>query len=415
MKKILVIGSGGREHALCYKFKQSKHVSQVFVAPGNPGMSDVATMVNLDVLDFEGLVDFVKEHSIDLTFVGPELPLTKGIVDYFKKHSLRIFGPDAYCAQLEGSKVFSKHLMEQFHIPTAKFECFYEFEAAIDSLKKQTFPIVIKADGLANGKGVIIAQDYQEAYQTIEDMMKHDKFASSGHKLVIEEFLEGQEFSLLAFVHERTIIPMQLAQDYKKVYDGNLGLNTGGMGSYTPCDYISKEVYQQAVDQIVKPIVYGLASLNHPYTGILYAGCMLTKQGVKTIEYNVRFGDPETEVLLLALESDLFEVIDAVLNKQEYSLQWSKQYYVGVVLASLGYPETLKTGGRIDGLEKVQTPLFHMGSKKVSHQFYNDKGRVLFVTGSGDTLKEASKNAYQEVSKIKCEYLFYRKDIAKDI
>lgn len=411
MAKVLVIGSGGREHAICYKFKQSPQVETVFVAPGNPGMADVATLVDISGNDFGKLIEFAKEKEIDLTFVGPEIPLCLGIVDRFNEAGLKVFGPSEKAAQLEGSKVFSKMMMEKYNIPTAKHKSFDSYEEALNYLNKQETPIVIKADGLAAGKGVIIPTSIEDARSALMMMMVENQFENAGNRVVIEEYLEGEEFSLLAFVNEDVVIPMQLAQDHKRAFDNDEGFNTGGMGAYTPMHHISKEVLDEAINNIMIPMANAMVNEGCPFTGILYGGCMLTKNGVKTIEFNVRFGDPETEVILPALKDDLYQVIMDVLDKKDVKLNWDDKSYCGVVLASNGYPNIYQKGHIITGLENVNTLVFHMGTALKDNSLVTNGGRVLFVVGVGDSLLEAKNNAYKEIEKIKCDNLFYRKDI----
>ena len=411
MAKVLVIGSGGREHAICRKFSESTLVEEVFAAPGNPGMADVATLVAIDQLDFSSLIAFAKENGVDLTFVGPEIPLCAGIVDAFEAEGLRVFGPRRKAAMLEGSKVYSKALMKKYNIPTAVYESFDDYEAAREYLEKQKMPIVIKADGLAAGKGVIIAQDLEEAKSSLKEIMLDNKFNEAGNSVVIEEFLDGEEFSLLAFVKEDKVYPMQIAQDHKKAFDNDEGLNTGGMGAYTPVNHLPQSAIDDAVKQIVIPMAEGLCSEDNPFTGILYAGCMLCDGEVKTIEYNVRFGDPETEVILLALENDLYQVIDDVMNDREVELKFSDEAYIGLVMASKGYPEAYEKGYEISGLEAVNATVFHMGTAMKDGKLVTNGGRVLFIVSSGATLKEAQDQLYQEVKKVSCDNLFYRTDI----
>ena len=411
MAKVLVIGSGGREHAICYKFKQSPQVETVFVAPGNPGMADVATLVDISGNDFGKLIEFAKEKEIDLTFVGPEIPLCLGIVDRFNEAGLKVFGPSEKAAQLEGSKVFSKMMMEKYNIPTAKHKSFDSYEEALNYLNKQETPIVIKADGLAAGKGVIIPTSIEDARSALMMMMVENQFENAGNRVVIEEYLEGEEFSLLAFVNEDVVIPMQLAQDHKRAFDNDEGFNTGGMGAYTPMHHISKEVLDEAMNNIMIPMANAMVNEGCPFTGILYGGCMLTKNGVKTIEFNVRFGDPETEVILPALKDDLYQVIMDVLDKKDVKLNWDDKSYCGVVLASNGYPNIYQKGHIITGLENVNTLVFHMGTALKDNNLVTNGGRVLFVVGVGDSLLEAKNNAYKEIEKIKSDNLFYRKDI----
>lgn len=411
MKKVLVIGSGGREHAICYKFKQSPQVEEVFVAPGNPGMSDVATLVPLQTNDFEKLIEFVKENEIDLTFVGPEIPLCAGITDAFHEAGLEIFGPTKAAAELEGSKVFSKAMMKKYNIPTAKYESFDNFDDAKAYLLRQEMPIVLKADGLAAGKGVIIATTMEEACASLEEMMCNQLFDQAGSSVVIEEFLEGEEFSLLAFVNGNLVVPMQIAQDHKRAFDHDEGLNTGGMGAYTPVHHIPESAYNDAVVKIVQAMADAMVLEGKPFLGILYGGCMLTKDGVKTIEYNVRFGDPETEVVLPALQNDLFEVVSNTMKGIPTKLEWSNEHFCGVVMANKGYPESYKKGAIIEGLNQCDATVFHMGTSSEENQLIATGGRVLFVLKSGATLKDAQDCVYEEIKKIKCDSLFYRHDI----
>ncbi|MEG0077568.1 phosphoribosylamine--glycine ligase [Anaerorhabdus sp.] len=411
MKKILVIGSGGREHAIAYKFKQSPQVEEVFVAPGNPGMSDVATIVPIETNDFVQLIQLVKDNQIDLTFVGPEIPLCAGIVDEFHKEGLAVFGPTQAAAELEGSKVFSKAMMKKYNIPTAKYESFSDYEEAKKYLLQQTMPIVLKADGLAAGKGVIIAMTMDEALQSLEEMMCNHLFADAGSSVVIEEYLEGEEFSLLAFVNGNLVVPMQIAQDHKRAFDNDEGLNTGGMGAYTPVHHIPESAYNEAVENIVQAMADAMVMEGKPFLGILYGGCMLTKDGVKTIEYNVRFGDPETEVILPALENDLVDVVENTMKGIYTPLTWSKDSYCGVVMANKGYPESYNKGAIIDGLDKCNATVFHMGTAMKDGNMIATGGRVLFVVKNGQTLKEAQDAVYKEIVNIECDSLFYRHDI----
>lgn len=411
MAKVLVIGSGGREHAIAWKFHQSKQVETVYVAPGNPGMSDVATCVNLKVNDFDGLKQFVKENQIDLTFVGPEVPLCEGIVDSFEEDNLCIFGPSKAAARLEGSKVFSKAMMKKYNIPTAQYESFSDYNEAKEYLAKQDMPIVLKADGLAAGKGVIIALTMEEAQNSLKEMMCDGLFDAAGSSVVIEEFLEGEEFSQLAFVNEELVVPMEIAQDHKRAYDNDEGLNTGGMGAYTPVNHLPKQAITDAIEQIMKPMAKAMVQEGTPFKGVLYGGCMWTKKGVKTIEFNVRFGDPETEVLLISMEDDLYEVIMKVMKKEEVTLHWSKEPVLGVVLANKGYPSSYNKGAIIEGLDNVNATVFHMGTGVKDGQTTATGGRVLFVASKATTLKEAQQNVYNEITKIHCDNLFYRTDI----
>ncbi len=412
MAKVLVIGSGGREHAIAYKFKQSNHVDEVFVAPGNAGMSDVATIVDIDSLDFERLISFVKENTIDLTFVGGEIPLCNGIVDAFQQANCRIFGPSKAAAELEGSKVFSKNLMKKYNIPTATYETFNDPIEAKNYLKKQSMPIVIKADGLAYGKGVLICETLDDGLQAIDEIMTQKCFKDAGNDIVIEEFLEGEEFSLLAFVNGELVVPMQIAQDHKRAFDNDEGLNTGGMGAYTPVNHLGVEAIQEATEKVMQAMATAMVLEGKPFVGILYGGCMVTKNGVKTIEYNVRFGDPESEVILLAMNNDLYEVVNNTLEGKKSDLLWSDKSYCGVVIASNGYPLDYVKNNPIYHLDKVECPVFHMSTALKDGQLVNSGGRVLFVVGSGNSIAEARNQVYKEIDKIQCDGCFYRKDIA---
>ena len=339
---VLVIGRGGREHALAWKFAQSEKVEKVYVAPGNEGMRDVATPIDIDENDFDALILFAKENHVELTFVGPEIPLMNGIVDRFKEEGLRVFGPNKAAAVIEGSKAFTKELMKKYNIPTAAYETFTDYEEAVQYIEKVGAPIVIKADGLAAGKGVTVAMTLEEALQAAKEMLQDVKFGEASKKVVIEEFLDGQEFSLMAFVNGTTVHPMVIAQDHKRAFDGDKGPNTGGMGAYSPVPQISESAVQEAIETVLHPTAKAMIQENRSFTGILYAGLILTNDGPKVIEFNARFGDPETEVVLPRLENDLVDVCNAVLDESELTLQWSEESVIGVVLASKGYPEAYK-------------------------------------------------------------------------
>ena len=412
MARVLIIGSGGREHALTWKFLQSSSVSQIFVAPGNAGIADIATLVPIDILDFKALADFVIKNNIDLTFVGPEAPLVSGIVDYFNKLNLKIFGPTAKASMLEGSKIFSKMMMKKYNIPTAKYESFDNYQEAYDYLIEQTAPIVIKADGLASGKGVIIAHTMEEAKNVLINVMHNNLFQKAGNRIIIEEHLEGREFSLLAFVNKDKVYPMQISQDYKRAFDDDRGFNTGGMGSYAPVTDLSNDIVDDAINHSMKVIAKAMLDEGTAFTGILYGGFMVTKDGVKTIEYNVRFGDPETEVLMINLKSDLYEVITNILDEKDVKLLWHNQVALGVVLASKGYPEEYKKGDIIKGIDEIDGIAFHMGTSAKDNDLTINGGRVLFIANYGDDIKTVRDKVYQDIKKIKCDTLFYRQDIA---
>ena len=409
---VLVIGRGGREHALAWKFAQSEKVEKVYVAPGNEGMRDVATPVDIDENDFDALVLFAKENHVELTFVGPEIPLMNGIVDRFKEEGLRVFGPNKAAAVIEGSKAFTKELMKKYNIPTAAYETFTDYEEAVQYIQKVGAPIVIKADGLAAGKGVTVAMTLEEALQATKEMLQDIKFGEASKKVVIEEFLDGQEFSLMAFVNGKTVYPMVIAQDHKRAFDGDKGPNTGGMGAYSPVPQIPESAVEEAVKTVLHPTAKAMIQENRSFTGILYAGLILTNDGPKVIEFNARFGDPETEVVLPRLENDLVDVCNAVLDESELTLQWLDEAVIGVVLASKGYPEAYKKGEIIKGLDALQDVIvFHAGTAMKHGDFVTNGGRVLFVACKANSLQEAKDMVYKEIDKIESDGLFYRSDI----
>ena len=414
---ILIIGRGGREHAMAWKTAQSKLVSKIFVAPGNDGIAESFECVNINETDTEKLVQFAKENNIRLTIVGPEVALMNGIVDEFQKHNLKIFGPTRAAAEIEGSKQFAKELMQKYHIPTAAFEVFERYGDAKQYLLEKGTPIVIKYDGLAAGKGVVVAMTIEEADKALQDMLLNDKFGKG--KVVIEEFLSGPEFSLMAFVHDETVLPLAIAQDHKRAFDGDQGPNTGGMGAYTPVPIVSKATIEQAITTIMKPTAKAMVENGTPFTGILYGGLILTKEGPKVIEFNARFGDPETEVVLPKMKSDMIEVIMALLDGKTPEIEWHENAFLGVILASKGYPESFEKGVEIKGIEGLKdrgieghnTLVFHCGTAKKGDKWVNNGGRVLFVVGEGKTLADARKNAYQTVENLSSDILFYRTDI----
>ncbi|MFS0820662.1 phosphoribosylamine--glycine ligase [Bacillus sp. 1P02SD] len=411
--KVLIVGRGGREHTLVWKVAQSPKVDTVYAAPGNPGMKDIATLVNIDENDFDRLIEFVKQEQVDLTLVGPEVPLINGIVNRFQAEGLAIFGPTKEAALLEGSKSFAKEIMKKYKIPTAEYETFTSYEDAKRYILEKGAPIVIKADGLAAGKGVTVALTLDEALSSVYDMLEANKFGEASAQVVIEEFLEGEEFSLMAFVDGKKAYPMVISQDHKRAFDNDEGPNTGGMGAYSPVPQISEEVVQTAIETIINPTVKAMEAEGRRFTGILYAGLILTVNGPKVIEYNARFGDPETQVVLPRLESDFIEVVEGLLEQKEITLEWSNKATLGVVLASKGYPESYEKGAIIEGLNNVDKKIsvFHAGTDRVNGQFVTNGGRVLTVVASGESLEEAQDIVYQEAGKIQCSNLFYRKDI----
>jgi len=405
---ILIIGSGGREHALAWKFRQSKQVNQIYVIPGNDGMKDVAIRAQIDISNNDQILAFAIEMNIDLTVVGTEEALANGLVNLFKRHSLNIFGPTKEAALIETSKEYAKDLMTKYHIPTAKYQTFTNYEKAVEYIKTEGAPIVIKSDGLAQGKGVVVAMDKSSALDGLKMMMIDKKV----EKVVIEEYLVGEEFSLMALVHGERVIPLEIAQDHKRAFDGDHGPNTGGMGAYSPVNQITKASIQEAMDQIMIPCAKALVEENKSFTGILYGGLMQTSGGVKVIEFNARFGDPETEVILPKLKNDLVEVITHLLEEKEIHLEWDLNAYVGVVLASKGYPNAYQLGFEINNLNHLKDVLiFHMGTKITLDRVYTNGGRVLIVVGKGSNIKEAQGLVYDAIHSLDCEALFYRTDI----
>ncbi len=408
--KVLIIGSGGREHALAWKFSQSKLVKEIYVAPGNGGMNDIAKCVDIEITDIDNLVKFAKEHNINLTVVGPEQALEKGIVNAFKEANLRIFGPTKEASIIETSKHFAKELMKKYDIPTAKYSTFTDYDEAIEYLKNKEFPLVVKADNLAAGKGVIIAYTENDAKEALHEMLKNNKFSCK--KVIIEEFLEGEEFSLMAFVKNDKVYPMVLSQDHKKVFDNDLGPNTGGMGAYSPVKQITPIVIEDAVNNVMIACCKAMVKENRHFEGVLYGGLILTKKGPKVIEFNARFGDPETEVILPRLKNDLFVLMNDLIDGKEIELIWDEDETIGVVLASVGYPNAYDKGYEINGLDTLENVfVFHMGTKIKNNHFVTNGGRVLFVVAKEKTIQKAKELVYQEIKKIKCMNLFYRKDI----
>jgi phosphoribosylamine--glycine ligase len=411
---VLIIGKGGREHTIAWKVSQSPLVEKVFVAPGNDGMTDVAELVPIQEDAQEQLVAFAKENGVGLTIVGPEVPLLAGIVDTFEREGLKIFGPRQKAAMLEGSKDFAKRLMEKYAIPTAAYETFTDYEAARAYVEEKGAPIVIKADGLAAGKGVTVAMTMEEAVQTLHEMLVEEKFQEASRKVVIEEYLEGQEFSLMAFVNGKKVYPMVIAQDHKRAYDGDEGPNTGGMGAYSPVPQISENIVQTAVETVLHPMAEAMMKEDCPYTGVLYAGLMATTNGPKVIEFNARFGDPETQVVLPRMDSDLVEVLLDLLEGKEVAIQWSEEAVIGVVVAAEGYPNEYKKNAPIYGLDDISgsSLVFHAGTKLQDDTYVTNGGRVLLVAEKASSLEAAQTRVYEELKKLSSEGLFYRRDIA---
>ncbi|MCI7194900.1 MAG: phosphoribosylamine--glycine ligase [Acidaminococcus fermentans] len=416
--QVLVIGGGGREHTLVWKLAQSKKVTKLYAAPGNPGMKDLAECVDLDIADLDGLADWAEKHAIDLTVVGPEAPLVAGIVDVFKARGLTIFGPSAKAAEIEGSKIFSKELMEKYGVPTAFFKVCDNLADARAFVEEKGAPIVIKADGLAAGKGVVVAMTRDEALAALDEMMGAHKFGSAGNRVVIEEFMEGEEASLLAFTDGKTIVPMLAAQDHKRVNDGDQGPNTGGMGAYCPAPVMTDALKEKTVKEVLRPIVDALAKEGRPYSGCLYAGLMIKGDSVKVVEFNARFGDPETQVVLPLLKSDLAEIMVACANGTLTPdlVEWSDKAAVCVVMASGGYPASYKKGIPITGLKAANAMddvvVFHAGTREEDGKILTNGGRVLGVTAVADDIPSAQQKAYDAVDKIHFDGAHYRQDIA---
>ena len=421
--KILVIGNGGREHALAWKAAQSPQVDEVFVAPGNAGTAREANLTNVDiaVADIPALVQFVKDNHVELTIVGPEVPLVAGVVDRFNEQGLRIFGPTQGAAQLEGSKAFTKDFLARHNIPTAAYENFTEIEPAIAYVKQQGAPIVVKADGLAAGKGVIVAQTEQEAIAAIEDMLAGNSFGEAGHRVVVEEFLTGEEASFIVMADGKNILSLATSQDHKARDNGDKGPNTGGMGAYSPAPVVTDEITEKVMQTVIKPTIEGMAAEGNEYTGFLYAGLMISPDGeLKVLEYNCRFGDPETQPIMMRLQSDLVELCQAAIDHKldTMTAQWDSRAAIGIVMAAGGYPAGYENGHIIEGLDLVDsdtTKVFHAGtcagSGDKDGQVVTSGGRVLCMVALGDTVSEAQKLVYQKVEKIHWKDAFYRTDI----
>ncbi len=407
--KILIIGRGGREHAIAWKVAQSNLVSQVFVAPGNAGIGQQFINVPINETDNTAIVQWSKENSIDLVIIGPEAALQNGLADELIKNNIKVFGPTKAAAQIEASKEFAKELMRKYHIATADFATFSDYESAKKYLDEKGAPIVIKYDGLAAGKGVVVAMTTEEADAALRDMLLDAKFGEG--KVVMEEYLEGPEFSLLTLVNGCQVVPLVIAQDHKRAFDGDEGPNTGGMGAYSPVTIIPQTAIDEAVEKIMKPVAAAMVDEGKPFCGVLYGGLMLTKNGPKVIEFNARFGDPETEVVLPKIKSDLVQHIMDVLNGRPTHVEFHDDTFLGVVLASKGYPGSYPKGLPIDGLDEVKQLVFHMGTAKKDGKWVTAGGRVLFVVGRGRTIQEAQKDAYEGVHKISSDALFYRNDI----
>lgn len=411
---ILVIGSGGREHTLVWKISQSPLVKKIYCAPGNGGIAGLAECVDIPVSDLDALKAFAKEKKIDLTVVGPEAPLVDGIVDVFQKDGLKVFGPSKDAARLEGSKIFSKMTMAKYGVPTARFEVFDDSAKAKEYVLAKEPPYVIKADGLAAGKGVIIAQTAEEAVKAVAEMLEEKKFGDAGREILIEDCLEGAELSVLAFTDGDTIIPLASSQDHKRAFDDDEGPNTGGMGAYSPCPLVSQEDLGAIVDVSIRPIIEGMNEEGTPYRGLIYAGLMITKEGPMVLEYNVRFGDPETQAVLPRLKEDIVPIFKSIADGRlkTDTLSWDHRACVSIVLASGGYPGSYEKGKKISGLDnEMDAVVFHAGTKLEGEDIVTSGGRVLAVSALGDDIKEAQDKAYTAIKKIDFEGAFYRSDI----
>lgn len=415
--RILVVGSGGREHTIVWALKKSEKVKEVFCAPGNAGIAQLAECVPIAVSEFAELTRFAKEASIDLVFIGPDDPLADGIVDAFEAEGIPTYGPRKNAAEIEGSKIFMKNLLKKYDIPTAKYETFTNYELALAYLREQSTPIVIKADGLAAGKGVTVAATLEEAEKALREAMVDKVFGDAGNQIVIEEFLEGQEMSILAFVDGETVRAMVPAQDHKPIFDGDKGPNTGGMGTYTPLPHIDQAIIDESITNIIIPTAKAMVSEGRPFRGVLFAGLMITKDGPKTIEFNARMGDPETQVVLPRLKTDLVDIVLASLNGRlrDLDIEWDDEAAVCVVIASEGYPASYPKGRVIKGLAEAEAQgalVFHAGTASKDGQFVTNGGRVLGVVGRGKDIAEARARAYEAVSVIDFEGKQSRTDIA---
>ncbi|MEY4768869.1 MAG: hypothetical protein RL637_1508 [Pseudomonadota bacterium] len=417
--KILIVGNGGREHALAWKIQQSQPVSQIFVAPGNAGTAQEPKVQNVAIAvdDIEVLVHFAQQQAIDLTIIGPELPLTLGIVDRFQQVGLKCFGANSQAARLEASKRFSKDFMRKYHIPTAEYQAFTDVQAAIAYIQTKGAPIVVKADGLAAGKGVVVAQTVNEAIDAVEQMLSANRFGQAGHQVVIEEYLTGEEASFIVIADGIHALPMATSQDHKARDNGDLGPNTGGMGAYSPAPVVTTEIHQRVMDDVIYPTLRGMAAEGCPYSGFLYAGLMISPEGsVKVLEYNCRFGDPETQPIMMRLTSDLVELCLAALDQRldQITIEWDTRVALAVVMAAGGYPDDYAKGAVISGLPTVKNSdcqVFHAGTQQQHSEIVTAGGRVLAVCALADSVKQAQQKAYQQVSQIQWTDVYYRTDI----
>ena len=415
--RILVVGSGGREHAIIWKLKQSPKVDKIYCAPGNGGISDVAECVPISVMDIDKVVDFAKVNNLDMVVVAPDDPLAAGMVDALENAGIRAFGPRKNAAIIEASKIFSKDLMKKYNIPSALYESFDSAKLAKEYVKTAQYPLVVKADGLALGKGVLICQDVEQAVEAITSIMEDEKFGAAGNRIVVEEFMTGPEVSVLAFTDGKTIVPMVSSQDHKRAFDNDEGLNTGGMGTFSPSRVYSQELQNECMNKIFIPTMEAMNAEGRPFKGILFFGLMLTPQGPKVLEYNARFGDPETQVVLPRLENDLLEIFDAIIDEKlnTINIKWHENAAVCVVMASGGYPENYVKGYEINGLDNFRKTtdviIFHAGTKKGNGIFYTNGGRVLGVTAIAENIDKAREKAYGAVSEISFKDAHFRRDI----
>jgi phosphoribosylamine--glycine ligase len=415
--KVLVVGGGGREHALVWKIAQSSKVSKVYCAPGNAGISEQATIIPIHAKDLNGLLEFALKEKIDLTVVGPEDPLTRGIVDLFESKGLLIFGARKKAAEIEGSKAFAKEMMKKYHIPTAFYEIFDNRNEAVKYIRNQGAPIVVKADGLAAGKGVIVCKTVEEAIRSVDQIMVEKVFGNAGNRVVVEEYLVGEEASYIAFTDGKTILPMASSQDHKPILDGDQGPNTGGMGAYSPAPVVTEEVHEKIMEKILRPIIYGMGEEGRPYQGVLYAGLMIHEGHPKVLEFNARFGDPETQPVLMRMKGDMVPILEACMQGtlSRHKIEWDNRASVCVVMASKGYPGSYEKGKVIEGLKEVSrmdgVSVFHAGTSLKEGQIVTSGGRVLGVTGLGEDVPRAIERTYQAVKKISWEGVYYRTDI----
>lgn len=407
--KVLVVGSGGRCHAIVEALSKSPQVDKIFCAPGNAGIAALAECVAIKETKVDELCEFAKQNGVELTVVGPEVALEAGIADTFKQNGLRIFGPSKAAARIETSKEFAKELMQKYEVPTAAFRTFTNFDEAMAYVKAGSLPTVLKYDGLAAGKGVVIAETLEQAEEALRDMLLDEKFGQG--KVVIEEWLEGPEFSLLCFVNGKEVYPMPVSQDHKRAYDGDEGPNTGGMGAYTELPFITDEDLEYAMENIMRRTASAMVEEGCPFCGVLYGGLMKTKQGIKVIEFNARFGDPETEVILPRMTSDICQVFCDVADGKTPTIEWNNMATLGIVLASKGYPGSYEKGYAIEGTEQVDGSIYHMGTALKDGKYVTSGGRVMIVVCQAPTLREAQQKAATEVAKIKCDNLFHRNDI----